>query len=424
MNIYHLPYGDTEQTLTIPERFSVDIITSKDIAASTDPLRLVEAALDEPLDGFSLKKFDGVRTAAIAINDKTRPVQYEFLIPPLLNRLAALNISAENIRFIVATGTHKPASAAEAAALCPGCIAERYQIVSHNCDDQANLVELGRTSANTPVIVNRSFMDADLRIVVGNIEPHHFMGFSGGVKTASIGLASRQTITTNHSMLVDPRANVGVFEQNPMRQDIEEIGRMMGVHFALNVIPNDEQQIVRVLAGTPQSVITKGVSLSRELCQISVGEPYDLVIASAGGYPKDINLYQAQKALTHASLITRPGGAVITIAECREGSGSTGFEEFISASSSPAEVIERFKQMGFEIGPHKAFMVAREALRIQIALISSMPADQTRRLMFMPFSNIQQAFDRITFHNPDFARIAVMPGATHTIPTAHLKEAA
>ena len=179
----------------------------------------------------------------------------------------------------------------------------------------------------TPVWVNRRFVEADLRIVVGNIEPHQFQGFSGGVKSAAIGLAGRETVNHNHAMMTDPLAQLGRYDDNPARQDVEEIGRLIGIHVVLNAILNEKKKIMHVVAGEPAAVMEIGIPLSRKVCQVAIAAPFNLVIASPGGHPKDINVYQTQKALAHANLITRDGGMVILAAACPEGSGS--------ASASP-----------------------------------------------------------------------------------------
>ncbi len=179
------------------------------------------------------------------------------------------------------------------------------------------------------------------------IEPHHFAGFSGGVKSASIGLGGRETINHNHKLLIDANSRLGEYKENPLRQDIEEIGRLMKVDFAMNVIMNGRSEIVHILSGSPAAVMKKGVVLSQSICETPVSQKFDLVIASAGGYPKDINLYQSQKALTNASLLTRDGGAVILVTAC-EGRGHRDMR--INGRLETCGVYEKFKER-ISVGP-------------------------------------------------------------------------
>jgi nickel-dependent lactate racemase len=360
------------------------------------------------------------KTVAIAINDKTRPVPHEHLLPPLLDALHAAGVPVEAVTFFIATGTHLPLSPDEYNRILPEEIYRKYQVISHNCDNEANLVELGTTTRGTPILANRRFIESDLRIVVGNIEPHHFAGFSGGFKTAAIGLTGRKSINHNHAMLVDPEARIAVFDRNPLRQDIEEIGSAMRVQFALNAILNSEKKIVRAISGSPDAVLRAGIPISQEICQVKAGRKYDLVIASVGGAPKDINFYQSQKALTHASLFTRDNGVIILVAECPEGSGSAAYEAFMEGVSTPQEVFEKFQRLGFRVGPHKSFQVARDAARVKIILVSRIPSQLVSRLLMTPAENLEQAFHLAAGHlspTPSgLTNIAVLPRATNTIP--------
>jgi nickel-dependent lactate racemase len=265
-------------------------------------------------------------------------------------------------------------------------------------------------------VVHRQFLAADLRIVVGNIEPHQFQGFSGGVKSAAIGLAGRETINHNHALMTEPLARLGRYDDNPARQDMEEIGRAIGVHLALNTILNSQKKIVHVLAGEPRVVMEVGIPLSRSVCQVAIVAPFDLVIASPGGHPKDINLYQSQKALAHASLVTRDGGAVILAAACPEGAGSRGYEAWMAGVRSHDEVFAKFEREGFRVGPHKAFQIARDAARVRTTLVSKMAPELVRRLLLTPAKSIDEALGRALPGLPTNPRVGIMPRASSTIP--------
>jgi nickel-dependent lactate racemase len=277
-------------------------------------------------------------------------------------------------------------------------------------------VHRGATSRGTPVWVNRAYAAADLKIVIGNIEPHQFVGFSGGVKTAAIGLAGAATINRNHALMTDPDSRLGDYETNPARQDVEEIGECIGVHFALNAILNSQRRIVRVLAGAPRAVMGAGVPLSREICQATVAARYGVMITSPGGHPKDLNLYQAQKALAHAALVARPGGAIILVAACPEGTGSPHYKEWMAGKRSHEEVIARFRAEGFRIGPHKAFQIARDATAHRVIFCSDMEADRARALLLNPVRDLQAALTRALPALQPGERIGFLPHASSTIP--------
>jgi nickel-dependent lactate racemase len=416
MTYYQLPYGKTFQSLELPQQFQADWIEPPFVAGEEHPLPLIETALDSPLNSCRLEEMlSGVKTVAIAINDKTRPVPHQHILPPLLNRLRS--ISPQNIHFWIATGTHLPMPPEEFSLILPSDIFNKYSVSSHNIEDKNNFIYLGTTQRGTPIWVNRSFYQADLKIVIGNIEPHHFAGFSGGYKTAAIGLTGRETINHNHAMLLDPNARIGEFDKNPLRQDIEEIGQHIKVHFALNVLLNGKKQIVRAFAGTPEAVLQAGIPVARAISETPVHHRYDLVIASCGGHPKDINLYQAQKALTHASMLTRDEGVVILVAACPEGSGSMAYQRFMEQIVSFDQVFLKFKEQGFHVGPHKALQIARDAQRIHIILVSEMASELVSKLLLTPAQTLQAAFALACQWLPDSPQIAFLPRATNTIPS-------
>ncbi|MFC2025916.1 nickel-dependent lactate racemase [Chloroflexota bacterium] len=416
MSNFSLPYGSGNLEFRLPNKFKSDIITPRAVPGVPDPEVAVKAALKNPLEGINLEGFQGIRSVAIAVNDKTRPVPNHYLLPPILEQLIKMGIKTNGIHIIIATGTHTPMVPEEFDLVLPEEVLSNFCVISHNCDDTELLQYLGTTTRNTPVWANRHFLNADLRIVVGAIEPHQIQGFSGGVKSAAIGLANRQTINHNHAMLFHPDARLGCFAENPARQDVEEIGRMIGVHFALNVILNSGKEIVKVLAGDPQAVMEKGIPMSCEINQIKTNAPYDLVIASPGGYPKDINLYQSQKALAHASMITRPGGTIILAAACPEGSENQTYEAWMEGLSTHEEVIHQFKKQEFVVGPHKAYLIARDARNKQVLLVSEMKPEHVERMLLTPVADLNTAVDvGVKRLNPN-SRIAIMPRAVSTIP--------
>lgn len=412
MTTYHIPYGKSKIDFSILDSFRVHVLKPAQIPPATDPAR----AVFEAIDAARLSDFKNAKSVAIAINDKTRPVPLKILLPPLLQRLNEIGIADNVITLIVAVGTHAPMAQKEFADLLPQEILSRYRVITHDCDDRANLVHLGETSRGTPVWCNKIFANADLRISIGNLEPHQFVGFSGGVKTAAVGLAGRETVTHNHSMMLDLRANIARYDDNPVRQDVEEIGKMIGVHFALNSVVNENKQIVAVLAGDPREVMRRGIPIALDLYQIKVDAPFDLMITSPGGHPKDINLYQAQKALAHATFVTKEGGTVILCAACPEGTGSLHYEEWIADKTSHAQVIETFKREGYRLGAHKAFQISRDASRERVLFVTEMSPAFVRRLLLTPFATLDDALSIALRDLPRDARIGILPYANATIP--------
>ena len=195
-----------------------------------------------------------------------------------------------------------------------------------------------------------------------------------------------------------------------------EIAGFVKPDFIANTVPNLSGEIAGVFTGNWVSAWTEATKLVDEIFGVEIEEEADIVIATAGGYPKDINLYQAQKAISHASVITKDGGVVILVAECAEGIGSTSFEQFMTGITKTEEVMLKFRETGFQIGPHKAFMIAKQAARVRIYLISELSAEQTRKFLINPSVNLQTAFSEAINLLPKNPKIAIMPHATNTIP--------
>ena len=414
---FRIPYGRTTLTLHLDGSLKPELLAPARVEALADPTQAVRDALSRPVGSARLADFAKARSVAIAINDKTRPVPHAVLLPPLLQALERLGIARSAITLVAATGLHAPMPDAEFPQILPADILARYRVISHDAAAASELVSLGTTRLGTPVQVNRLFAQADLRLVVGNLEPHQFVGFSGGVKTAAIGLGGRDTINKNHALMLDPHSDLARYDDNPARQDVEEAGRMIGIHFALNVVINESKQIVRVLAGEPQAVMREGIPLVLQIYQVRVAAPFDLMITSPGGHPKDINLYQAQKALAHAAHVTRTGGTVILVAACPEGTGSRSYEDWVTGMASHQAVLGRFQREGFRIGPHKAFQIARDAAPRRVLLVTEMPSHLVQKLLLTPCPSLDAALATALQGLTPSARIGVMPWANATIPT-------
>lgn len=417
--MFEIPYGDHFLVVELHDRNCEVIQAPLQVGAGWEAHRIIRQAFQHPSGDGIIPRDITEKTIAIAINDQTRPLPYGEILEPLIAHLVSLQANPEQMRFFIATGTHKPLTEHEITQFVPEAITTRFPIICHDCDQTNHLMFLGRTTAGTPVWVNRAFYEADIRIVIGNIEPHHFMGYSGGMKTAAIGLGGRETITKNHAMLSHPNAKMGLYKNNPMRMDVEEIGRLMGVHFAFNIVMDSGKRIVSAYWGEPEAVVRAGIAYYQEHFQMDLGRHlhrYDLVIASPGGYPKDINLYQAQKALTHACLFAKKGATIILAAECRDGYGSQSFEEFMNSNRTAEKIIDAFEKTHFRIGPHKAYQLALQAGDHRIILVSDIENTQPIGGLLNPLENMNAALDQALNNLPGEIEIAVLPDATHVLP--------
>jgi len=330
-----LPYGEGHVDFELPTSNLLGVFYPETTTETRDEDQIIIDALEHPIGAPRLRDLAhrGQRVA-IVISDITRPCPSNRLLPCILNELESAGVSDERILIVAALGSHRRMTELQLKAAVGPEIADRIRIVNH---DVSNTVRLGITSAGTPVEIFRPLTEVDLRICVGNLEGHYFAGFSGGYKAIMPGCASRATITANHAMMFQPQATTGRIEGNPLREDLEEGAALLGVDFILNVVLDRNKRIVVAEAGDVIEAHRKGCKWIEEFSMTPIPKRADIVLASAGGYPKDINLYQAHKGLVVACKTVREGGAIVLVAECAEGFGNKVFEKCVTEGSSPQE---------------------------------------------------------------------------------------
>ncbi|NLF01811.1 MAG: nickel-dependent lactate racemase, partial [Anaerolineales bacterium] len=289
---------------------------------------------------------------------------------------------------------------------------QRVRVINH---DVADTVRLGVTSAGTPVEIFRPVVEADVRVCLGNLEFHYFAGYSGGAKAILPGCASRATVQANHAMMVRPEAAAAKLDGNPLRADIEEGVRMLGVDFILNVLVDAHKRVVAAVAGDVTAAHRAGCELVVQRHAVQVPHQADIVLVSAGGYPKDVNLYQAQKALDNAKYAVRDGGIIILVAECREGLGNQTFETWLHEACSPDDVLERV-QRDFVVGGHKAAAIAGVLKRCRVFLVSSLPDDVVQSCWLTPFSTVDEALRTALVDLGASADLLVLPQGGSVLP--------
>ncbi len=349
---------------------------------------------------------------SIITSDITRPCPSAIILPPLIDELEAAGIRAEDITIVFALGSHRRHTEEEKRRLVGDKVYNRVHTVDSDPDDT---IYLGTTSFGTPVNITESVAQADRRICVGNIEYHYFAGYSGGAKALMPGVSNRESIQANHSRMIEPTSRAGAIEGNHLRMDLEEAADLCGCDFIVNVILNEEKRIVKAVAGDHRLAHRVGCAFLDSLYKIPIDRQADLVIATPGGLPKDINLYQTQKALDNAQHAVRPGGIIVLAGQCAEGYGEAVFEEWLLAAAKPMDLIERVKRE-FRLGGHKAVAIAMVLAKADVYFVSDMPADQVAHTFMRPYDDLSRAVDdALTKLGPD-AKVIIMPHAGSTLP--------
>lgn len=413
MTTISLSYGHKQVQAQLPDANLLDVLEPKRDGRVPDEARLLRNALDQPIGSPRLREIarPGQRVALVT-SDITRPCPSERLLPLLLDELSAAGVHDHEITVIMALGLHRPMTEAEMERAVGTTVYDRVRVVNH---DPADVVRMGVTSRGTPVEIARTVVEADLRVCAGNLELHYFAGYSGGAKAIFPGCASKVTVQANHAMMVERDAAGGRLVGNPVRADLEEGAAMVGVDFILNVVVDSSHRILGAVAGDVTAAHRRGCEQVAEQGIVPVPQQADIVVVSAGGYPKDLNLYQAQKALDNASHAVRDGGTIILLAECGEGLGNAIFEAWITEARCPDDILARI-QREFVLGGHKAAAVASVQKRASIYLVSSMPPDYVRTCGLAPFEDLKRALETAFAQTGPAAGVLVMPEGGSVLP--------
>jgi nickel-dependent lactate racemase len=411
---YNLKYGRETRSVYIDEGADVCVFRPRQLPAIEDLDKELDRALDGPLDAVPLQKMPQPRSVAIAVPDKSRPLPVNSLLPPLLERIrqAWLDLSSPNINVIVGGGLHPPLSEAELAETVSPAVKQKYPVTAHGADGD-ELVSLGLTSRGTPVTINSRFAEADFKVVLGQTDPHQFVGMTGGAKGAIIGCGARQTIEKNHGLMFRPGAIVGRLSGNPVREDINEAGKIAGIDFCVNAVMNADNRPARLYAGAQDAVLEASAALCASVYGHEIDELCDVAVASCGGHPKDICLYQAQKGLNLASMAVRPGGKILLLACCEEGVGDDAYYEYACRFASAEDAMEDFTSGEFKMGAHKSYLFGLTLTRFEVVLCSDLDYETLARCHIKK-GEAQQVVDTFINEQPAGTKVAVVPAANTT----------
>jgi len=414
-----LAYGKTGLTLEVPDERTT-VIEPTYLPPLPDERGALLNAIRNPLGTAPLRRV--VRPGqkvAISVCDITRPMPSATVLPVLLGELAL--VPNEDIVILVATGTHRADSPEELEAMLGSQVMRNYRVVNHTAFDESALRYAGQTPGGIPIWLNRQWLESDVRITTGFVEPHFFAGFSGGPKMVAPGLAGFDTTMQLHSasLIGHPNSTWGVTEGNPIHDTIRQIAIQTGVDFSVDVTINRDKGITSVYAGDLLSAHKAACDVARHTAMRPVREPFDVVITSNSGYPLDLNLYQTVKGMSAAAQIVRDGGTVICAAECSDGIPDHGeYKQILASRNSPAELLEMITSDSYN--HHDQWQVQIQAqiqLRAKVRLKSTnLDAEQVRAAHLEPVEDLQATvWDSIEEHGPD-ATVCVLPQGPQTIP--------
>lgn len=408
-----LNYGDDSMALDIPDENYMGTLSPKDTREIEDSINEVRRALSNPIGSKKLKEIVSSQDKVVILaSDITRPCPSYILLPPILKELNEAGLSNDQITIVFGLGVHRKQTEEEKKKLVGEEVYNQVKCIDHDID---NCVKIGTTKRGNQVFIFKKVLDADFVIATGNLEFHYFAAYSGGAKAVAPGICSRSTIANNHKHFLDSGAKAGKIEGNPIREEIEEIGEMVGIDFMVNAVLNSHKKIVKVVAGDITKAHREGAEYTNNIFGVKIDNLADIVITSPGGYPKDIDLYQTHKAMENAMLAVKKGGIIIIAGECRDGLGEESFAEALNGKLSPFELMEELKN-SFILGRHKASRIANINLNTEIYLVSNLADEIKKNLFIKSFNSLEEAFSEAIKAQGEKARVLVIPYGSSTLP--------
>jgi len=376
----------------------------------------VERALNEPIGSKRLSEIaQPEHKVAIVVDDFTRNTPSHAMLLPVLAELNAAGVKDENVTVIFGCGTHRAVKPEEARKILGEEALNRVKTVSHACNAQ-DIAFVGKTKHGTTVRVNRIFAEADLKVLLGDVNFHYYAGYGGGRKSVIPAISCKETISHNHAMLLHANARTGVLDGNPVHEDMTEAARLAKTDFIINVVTNSKGEIVKAFAGDLEQAFLEATKLVDDMYRITVDRRADIVVVSAGGYPADMNLYQAYKALDNALEVVKRGGTIIMVAECAEGHGNQVFYDWMTRLEDLKKA-EREVKRRFKLGGHKAYYLLKALKNHQIILISSLPDYYANGVFKLKTARaVNDALREAMKNTGSQARVWVMPQGNSTLP--------
>jgi nickel-dependent lactate racemase len=418
-----LPYGKTEICVRIPTQNFLGSIEPKEKTGVADAKAEVERAIKEPIGSKKLGEIvKPEHKVAIVVDDATRPAPSNLMVQPILDELSMAGVKDENVTIVFGCGIHRAVTREEAVALLGESILNRVRTISHDCKAE-DLVHVGTTQKHgTKVYLNRAFAEADVKILTGDVSFHYYAGYGGGRKSVLPAVSGEETIKHNHAMLLHSEARTGVLDGNPVHEDMAEAARLVKVDFAVNVVANSKGEIVKAFAGDMEAVFHEGVKLVDEMYRVPVDRRADIVVVSSGGYPVDVNLFQAYKGVDSSLDVVKRGGVIILVAECPEGHGNQVFYDWM-AKFSDLKAVEKEIKRNFVLGGHKAYYLLRALQNHQIFLVSSMPDYYVTGIFKLKTARaVNDALNEAFRIAGKSAKVWVMPYGNFTHPEVKISE--
>lgn len=417
---FKLEYGRTGLEVDLPAERIVRTLKYKDAPPLPDPVGSLAEMLASPIGSPPLAEVArGKRSACIAICDITRPVPNQLILKPVLRTLEEAGIARQNITILVATGLHRPNLGEELVEMVGPEIAANYRIENHYGQELDQHTYLGQSPRGVPIWIDSRFVQADLKITTGLIEPHLMAGFSGGRKLICPGIAALETVKVWHGpqFIEHPNADCGILDGNPVHEENTWIARRTGCDFIVNVVIDSERRPLKWVAGDMEAAFLEGVQFVKEVVRDTVAEPVDIVVTSCAGYPLDTTFYQSVKGMTGALPIVKQGGTIIVAASLSEGIGSPQFEQLFRDHASLEIFVERILGKDyFVMDQWQLEELAKVRRKAKVKMVSGGISPEILSGLFVePAATVEEAVAASLAEYGPNAKIAVIPKGPYVL---------
>jgi nickel-dependent lactate racemase len=414
-------YGDGSLDFELPEDWRSSILVPTGMPSLDDPAGEVAKAIGNPVSSPPIGEvLEGAGNLVIVVSDKTRVTGADIVLPVLIDAANDAGIPDAGITVLFACGTHAMHTEKERRAIVGESVAARVRLVDHDCRD-GDLVSVGTTTAGTQVRINRMAYEADRLLITGTVQFHYFAGFGGGRKSVLPGICAEETIIRNHTFTMspeggrNPNCRPGRLDGNELSEDMAEAARLVSPDFLVNVVLNGRREIAGVFAGDWDKAHREACGVVASKFGVRIGEKADLVVASPGGYPKDINYIQSHKAYDNAFHAVKSDGTIILAAECRDGLGNEILAEYLAIPT--IEEHEKRLKDHFQISGHTALAHRLKARAVHTIVVTDMKDDEAALLGVERASDVADALEKakpnVTSGRP---LTYVMPEGYGTLP--------
>ena len=413
---YAFKYGEGQIRFALDPALVVGELRIKEYPPIPNAVSAIREAIRNPIQSKSLGQIvRSDQTVAFIVNDPTRVANSHVFMPILLEELKAIGVPDKNMFIVFAAGAHRELTETEMVEIVGPDVARRIKMYNTNAKDPAQFTYVGTTSRENAVYFQTRVVEADHIICTGSITYHFFSGFGGGRKAMLPGVAAYETIRRNHALMLEPGAGLGRLKGNPVYEDQIEGAEMRRPSFLLNAVLNEKKEFLKIFAGDYIQAHLEACKFVEAVYGTPIPQPADLVIASCGGYPKDINVYQLQKTMANAWLAVREGGVVIILGECAEGVGSELYLQWMQEYKTPERIEEKIRS-DFAVGGHKAYAVTRLMKKAQFILVSGLDSSLARTLHFTAAKDMSEALPIALAKLGSNPRILLMPQGSLTVP--------